>query len=378
MLLLPLVISFFQKRQEIRAIASGERLMPKWLRISIAACFYYSGLVKLVNWWTLRSEQYLVILNYHRASGGDLRRHLLYLRRHYRILHLEAALENLYTSGKERLRRRDRRPLLALTFDDGYYDNYTHGFPLACEMQVPITIFLIPGYIESGNCFWWIEGDHLVRHAQVNVATIEGRTYYLNRKAERRALAHAIVDHARCATSVAEREAFLTATRKALAATSSVTAEEKLALPLTWAQVLEIQESGWVSFGAHTMQHLILGYLTNPAEIQWEIAESRAVLEQQLGHPVRTFAYPVGKLEHIGGIGLQAVQQAGYDWAVTTIPGFNTSRSDPYLLRRVGVDVNQHWLVMAVEISGVWSFFSCLCRFPLTLMRKHLTNILWR
>ncbi len=93
--------------------------MHNILRILVAACFYYSGLVKLVRWWTLRSGRCLVILNYHRASGGDLRSHLLYLRRHYRILHLEAALEELYEPCKEALHRGDRRPLLALTFDDG-------------------------------------------------------------------------------------------------------------------------------------------------------------------------------------------------------------------------------------------------------------------
>src|SRR5260370_29975696 len=97
------------------------QLMPNWLRICIAACFYYSGLVKLVHWWTLRSGRGLVILNYHRASGGDLRSHLLYLRRHYCILHLEKALEELYKPGKEGLGRGNRRPLLVLTFDDGYY-----------------------------------------------------------------------------------------------------------------------------------------------------------------------------------------------------------------------------------------------------------------
>src|SRR5437764_6763483 len=119
--------------------------MRRQLGIIVAASFYYSGLVKLARWHTERSGPGLVILNYHRASGGDLRSHWLYLRRHYRLLHLEAALEELYKPCKEVSHKRDRRPLLALTFDDGYYDNYTHSFALTRELQVPITIFLIPG-----------------------------------------------------------------------------------------------------------------------------------------------------------------------------------------------------------------------------------------
>ncbi len=66
--------------------------MRKQLGILLAACFYYSGLVKLVRWWRRHSGQRLIILTYHHASGGELRSHLLYLRRHYRMLHLEEAL----------------------------------------------------------------------------------------------------------------------------------------------------------------------------------------------------------------------------------------------------------------------------------------------
>ena len=97
-----------------------------------------------------------------------------------------------------------------------------------------------------------------------------------------------------------------------------------------------------------------------PAEVHREVAECRVVLEQRLGHPVRTFAYPVGKPEHIGEVGLRSVRDAGYDWAVTSIDGTNTSQSDPHQLRRVAGEVSRHWLVMAAETSGVWHFFSPL------------------
>ena len=131
-----------------------------------------------------------------------------------------------------------------------------------------------------------------------------------------------------------------------------------------------MEESGWVSFGAHTMHHPVLSYLADPAEVQGEVEQCRAILEQRLGHRVRTFAYPIGQPQHIGSNAIRAVHQAGYDWALTTVYGFNTPRRDPYLLRRVEVDVNQHWLVLAAEAAGLWGFFSWL-RWMFT-MRKGL------
>ncbi len=105
------------------------------------------------------------------------------------------------------------------------------------------------------------------------------------------------------------------------------------------------------------MHHPILGYLTDPAEAEYEVSECHVILEEQLKHPVRTFAYPYGRSKHIGENGLHAVQAAKYDWAVTTIHGFNTPQTDPYLLHRILVGADQHWLVIAAKASGVWEFF---------------------
>src|SRR5436309_5583703 len=159
--------------------------MRKRILTFIAACLYYSGLIKLARWWIGRSGQHLVILNYHQATGGDLRRHLLYLRRHYRMLHLEEALEELYTA-KGTKQMLDRRSPLVLTFDDGYRDNYTHAFAFVRELQIPITIFLVPGYVESGDHFWWFEAERLTNHTQVDKVTVEGRTYHLKHREDRK------------------------------------------------------------------------------------------------------------------------------------------------------------------------------------------------
>jgi hypothetical protein len=97
-----------------------------------------------------------------------------------------------------------------------------------------------------------------------------------------------------------------------------------------------------------------LGYLSDPAEIKREVSECRMTLEERLGRPVRTFAYPIGKVEHIGDQALQAVREAGYTWAVSTIPGRNTVHSDPHLLRRTYADASEHWRVVAARAAGVW------------------------
>lgn len=319
----------------------------------IAAGLYYSGLVPLCRWWTQHVGPRLVILNYHRADA-NLRSHLLYLRKCYRILSLEVALEELYSPAQDQSSPSDTRTALVITFDDGYYDNYTHASALARELRIPISIFLPSGYIESGARFHWLEGDYLARHAQVEEATIAARTYHLACPEERKQLAQALDDGVRYARSVAARETLLATARTTLSVPASTPPDERPARPLSWMEVQEMEADGWVTYGAHTVNHPLLSCLADPAEVWYEVVESRKVVETRLGHPVRTFAYPFGRPRDIGDQTIQAVRQAGFSWAVTTVPGFNTPRTNPYLLRRMPTDVAEHWLVLAAQAAGLW------------------------
>lgn len=329
--------------------------MRERIRLVLAACFYYTGLVGLAHWWWRRYRPHMIILNYHRATGNNLRQQLRYLRRHYRIQHLEQALDELTNVAQAR-KSADRRLPLALTFDDGYRDNYTYGFTLARELQVPLTIFLIPGYIESGECFWWLASEQLVRSSQVEKVIIEGQSYRLGIPNERQDLIKTIDTHLRYARSVAERQEFLATIRQELGlpANNDILAQaDKDALPMTWEQVREMEQSGLVSYGAHTMHHPVLAYLSDQQELRQEITQCRQVLEDRLGHPVRTFAYPIGKQQHIGDEVVSVVKEAGYQWAVTTFEDVNTERTDPLLLCRLPGDLDQHWLIMASELVGL-------------------------
>lgn len=350
--------------------------MRKRLLIIIAGCFYYSGLVALVRWWTRRSGRHVVILNYHTASGGQFLRHVLYLRRHYRILHIDVALEELFTSASsaDAHTKTDRRTPLVMTFDDGYVDNFTYATEIARNYYVPLSIYLIPDYITTGKRFWWFEGQSMARRARATEVVLGQQVFRLQDDHARGALAQYIDDRARYATSVAEREMFLDAAREKLELSPQPDERDRdwERLPVNWDQVIEMDKSAWISFGAHTMHHPILAYLIDPAEIQREVTECRQVLEHKLGHPVRTFAYPVGQVQHIDAGVVQAVKDAGYDWAVTTTYGLNTSASDPYRLKRIEADVTQHWLVVASEAAGLWGFFSRLRWLP--FIRKNFTN----
>jgi len=73
---------------------------------------------------------------------------------------------------------------------------------------------------------------------------------------------------------------------------------------LSWAQVREMQDSGLVEFGSHTMRHRHLPSIPLE-EARWELTESKLRLEEKLGRTMIGFAYPYG-----GGAYAPAVRAA--------------------------------------------------------------------
>lgn len=349
----------------------------------VAACFYYSGFVPLARWARRRGRQgqYVVILNYHRAAIGDLGAHLRYLCRHYRVLSLDHALEDLYgpslrdtASSASAAQGRDRRTPLVITFDDGYYDNYAHAARLAAELRVPITLFLVPGYMESRQRFWWYEAEAMVRDARAKEVTVENHTYSLAQPADRLALHQWIDTRVRTASAVSARESFITSTRAALDAPSDTTGDDPDTLPFGWDEAYELLANPFVTFGAHTMRHPILACLSDPAEVRDEVVTCRMALEQGLGRQITAFAYPVGKGEDIDERAVQAVREVGYQWAVTTIPGYNTPATAPHLLRRISTDPDEPIPVLAAQAVGIWHFFALSRLRNLPGMRRRATT----
>ncbi len=90
---------------------------------------------------------------------------------------------------------------------------------------------------------------------------------------------------------------------------------------LSWEQVYQMQESGLVQFGSHTLDHARLRRLSD-ADILKQLAQSKKILEEKLGRPCEAFCYPFGS----GGSDKRVrplVFQAGYLFDFSTKTGIN-------------------------------------------------------
>ncbi len=97
---------------------------------------------------------------------------------------------------------------------------------------------------------------------------------------------------------------------------------------MTWDEVRGIAADG-IEIGSHTVSHPHLTRLSD-AELDVELRDSRARVEDELGRPPRFFAFPYG--EHDARV-QAAVRRAGYEAAFALADG--ADRSNAFALPRI-------------------------------------------
>jgi peptidoglycan/xylan/chitin deacetylase (PgdA/CDA1 family) len=116
---------------------------------------------------------------------------------------------------------------------------------------------------------------------------------------------------------------------------------------LTWGQIAEISASG-VECGAHSSTHPELDTLS-PGAARKEIIASKMILEQHLGRPVSTFAYPYG---FYSPVVRRLVQQGGYSSACAVKQSMSALTDDVFALARIMVTADTSVGRFAEYIKG--------------------------
>jgi peptidoglycan/xylan/chitin deacetylase (PgdA/CDA1 family) len=101
---------------------------------------------------------------------------------------------------------------------------------------------------------------------------------------------------------------------------------------LTEAQVRGLLADGW-ELDTQGISHADLITL-DAAELRYQVASARQMLQQRYGVPVNWFCYPSG---HYNPTVIAAVRAAGFVGSTTVIPGWATRADDPFALPRLRV-----------------------------------------
>ena len=226
----------------------------------------------------------------------------------------------------------------AITFDDGWRDNYEYALPVLRRQTAPATIFLVSQLVGKSYGFWPTRISRVLSILANNsnylkfAVPTELRPYVDRLRALHRPINSSDLDPAvtqlKCRNSDAQMSIMVEELEKTL---PNIPEPERDLM--NWEEVRAMADSGLVRYGSHSQSHVRLTAGLDPEAMRSEIRRSKQDLHTALGVLPKLFCYPNGDYT----TDAVSLVRDNYDAAVTTRPGWNTTQTDRMLLRRVGL-----------------------------------------
>jgi peptidoglycan/xylan/chitin deacetylase (PgdA/CDA1 family) len=233
--------------------------------------------------------------------------------------------------------RRGRRPIVAVTFDDGYHDVYLHARPVLQQHRCPATVFITTGAIDSGREFWWdalglvlLETSVLPPNLALRIRDVDHNFSFSpgNDAVERDRIYRAVWALLR----PLEQDLRNGLLDELMAWAGCDPKPRPSHRAMTSREVAELSDE-LISIGAHTVTHPTLPALTPQAQYE-EVLKSKLAAETMAARTVDLFSYPYGDFNE-GTVA--AVKKAGLSIACTVESTFVPRSFDPLRLPRVYV-----------------------------------------
>ncbi len=261
------------------------------------------------------------------------------------------------TALSDVLKAPDRYPrALFLMADDGYANNLTDAADILEELRIPWTLFISTQHIdtrESDPLFLARLFFYFAPAGRYCIAGLDA-PIELGIDSERRVIAAQVTRQLKLLPASVAKEAvkamLVILSQSRMTGLVEHFSSEKF---LTWPQVVALRKRG-VEIGAHAHWHWPMR--TGPAEYFTEQARRpRERIEAEVG-PCRFFAYPFGTKADIGREAWQAVRDAGYDYAFTTLAGSLDASTNRWLMPRYTIGLGERNVAAMVPLlrAGNW------------------------
>lgn len=212
---------------------------------------------------------------------------------------IEYFLENNYrfVGPKDLLQTySDPKPLIMLTFDDGYFNN-SLALPILDKYKVPASFFITTRNVTENKSYWW---DIIYKYRSKQGITKE-------------------MIHKEQASLKKFKSDYIDSYIHRHFGTESILPWSDIDRPLTPSELKTMATNPFVSIGNHTHNHAILTNYTDE-EVEKELVECNNCLKDILGYEPVITAFPNGNYnENI----LSIVKALGFRFAFTTYNDIN-------------------------------------------------------
>lgn len=258
-------------------------------------------------------------------AASQLEKQLRYVQKCFELVTFDQILECAET--REALPER----AATITFEYGSKAVYDIAFPLLKKLNIPATVMLPAGLIDSDAILWEDEIGLLFQKiptaGEFKIEIFPNTFRWADNMEKEVAFQNFNLKLKR--SDPKEREEAVKQFREI----DLIKDNSHPRMFMTWDEVKEMAQAG-VYFGSNGMTYPILTKMTTN-EAAAELQESKKIIEEKTGKPCNVFAYPGGGAGDLDMETEKFVRNAGYKAGVTNFPGLNKRTALLLVLERV-------------------------------------------
>jgi len=230
--------------------------------------------------------------------------HLKFYKKHFNVVSPDDYYRQNFSNNKFNI---------CLTFDDGFANNYKYVLPLLKKYELPATFFItairVAGYDILWNDFLSIIG----RYGPEMIA-FNGEDFIKDKDLKYISIADDVRLAEKLRDTGFEEKAKLMRDLYPLAPFKTKASDEDYWLQMNAEQVKEMADCPLVTIGSHGYYHNDLAQI-DLANTKEELVLSKQYLENIIGRPVSSIAFPYGSYSEVVA---KAAQEAGYEQLLGT------------------------------------------------------------
>jgi peptidoglycan/xylan/chitin deacetylase (PgdA/CDA1 family) len=293
------------------------------------------------NWRRWVTGSHAIILVYHRIapatdnwslrpfSPDEFKNQMARFRRYYEVVSLDKLAQSIKNNAVP------RHNIAAITFDDGYRDNYVYAFPILKYYGIPATIFVTTGAVDKRELFWWDKVVYAVKNVdEEEIELGEFGSFSLGSEEQKNNTASMLLKRLKQVPDQTKTDIINKLLSFPEAAVPETLRDQFI---LSWKEITEMSKNN-IEFGSHTVTHPILTKVSE--QTAWnEINQSKESVERHLGRKVESFCYPNGDYNPQV---VDLVRKAGFQRAVTVLPNPVNNKANVFTLGRIGGDADSN------------------------------------
>src|SRR3972149_1380657 len=232
---------------------------------------------------------------------------------------------------------------VAVSFDDGYEDNFLNAYPILRRFDIPATIFLTTGHIGSRKIFWWDRVFEIIRKTKKDLIDLRDFQRFAEKPINSFDILRLNTWQKRVYAYKVVARFFQTLQIKKIPEATDLlqgileVEDSDIEVPsmLNWQQIKEMSNNG-IEFGAHTVNHPVLARIDSD-EIVKEILQSKEVIEKNIHKAIFGFAYPYGLKAHFNERVKEIIKNSGFCYICSAETGMISANSNVYELNRISM-----------------------------------------